>query len=196
MIAWRAPLPACLPVVDLPMPPRPCRLVGRSVERAVFVLCCSVMVVSGDLPLCSSRCPVSVAWLMSLADCSDELPSCLILFACYRCSSRPASRFPISASVSLRLTCPRCVFLVFFFVSPLSSCDCLICHAPVSFLVSSSRLVVRLVVRLGRRRPGSPCACLMRSRWRSRLVSIRLGRAGRGAGRDDKDFGIDFMVFS
>lgn len=38
MMAWRVPLPACLPVVDLPIPLRPCRLVGRGGERVVFAL--------------------------------------------------------------------------------------------------------------------------------------------------------------
>ena len=38
MIVWRASPPACLPVVDLPVTPRRCRLVGRGVERVVFVI--------------------------------------------------------------------------------------------------------------------------------------------------------------
>ena len=37
MIAWRVSSPACLPVVDFPMPPHRCRLVGRGGERAIFV---------------------------------------------------------------------------------------------------------------------------------------------------------------
>ena len=39
VIAWRVPLPACLPMVGLPVSAsRRCRLVGRGVGRAVFVI--------------------------------------------------------------------------------------------------------------------------------------------------------------
>lgn len=74
MIAWRASSPACLPVVDLPVMLRQCRLVGRDVERGVFVSG-SVLAICPMLVLLSR---LSAAWFISLTSCFDELPSCLI----------------------------------------------------------------------------------------------------------------------
>lgn len=71
-------------------------------------------------------------------------PSCLILFACYHYLVSSCFSFPISEGVSL-WSCPRYVFLVFFFVS-FSGDMFLLDLSPRSSrpVVSSSRLVVRL----------------------------------------------------
>lgn len=140
MIAWRVSPPACLPVVDLPLLPRRCRLVGRNGERGVFIPG-SVMAI----------CPVLVS---------------------------PCVSFLISSGVSLRSSCLRCVFLVYFSPRSREACDCSIC--------SRARLVRRLVVpsrHASRAAAASSCACLMRSRWRLLVSFISSRRAGRGAGR-------------
>lgn len=148
MIAWQMSSPDCLPVTDLPMPlavssrwawrgaghirPRFC-LGGRFRARLVL--------------------PSRDAWLMSSADCFDDLPSCL-LFACYHAPSRPSSRF--SSRRASRCACLAldvfflCVFSSFAgFLSPLD-----LSSRSSRSVVSSSRLVLRLVSG-----GGSSCAC-------------------------------------
>lgn len=111
MIAWRVSPPACLPVVDLPMLPRRCRLVGRGGERTVFVpgsvlAICRLVLVLVLVLVVPSRRRGSYPWRLASMSC----PSCLILFACYHCSSRPASRF----SSRRASRCNRPAFDVFF----------------------------------------------------------------------------------
>ena len=65
MIAWRVSSPACLPVVDFPMPPHRCRLVGRGGERAVFVpgsvLAGGSVLVSSCRLVVRGSCPLRIA---------------------------------------------------------------------------------------------------------------------------------------
>lgn len=117
MIAWRVSSPACLPVVDFPMPPHRCRLVGRGGERAVFVLCCSVVAIC---PVFVSLFRLSEARFISSASCFEELPQSCLPPICLLIIARLVWRLVslVSAIVSLCLTCPRCVFLVFFRLVP------------------------------------------------------------------------------
>lgn len=138
MIAWRVPLPACLPVADLPVSAsHRCRLVGRSGERAVFALgsvmaICSVFV---------SLFRLSEARFMSSASCFEELPPsclppiCLLIIARLvpRLVSHLVGRLVVPALPSM---CFSCVFSVH---SP-ASCPRLIC--PRARLVQSSRHLV------------------------------------------------------
>lgn len=133
-------------------------------------------------PVLVSLSSLSEAWLMSSESCFDELPpraSSYLLAIIARLVLRLVSL--VSEGISLCLSCLRCVFLVFFF-SSFAGVLCLLDLSPYSSrpVVSSSRLVLRL----GRRRFGLPCAaCLICSRWCSRLAPSSR-RAGRGTGRD------------
>lgn len=147
MIAWRMPLPACLSVVDLPVSSR---RAGRGAGRIRLRFCL------GGRFRARLVLPSRGAWLMSSADCFDDLPSCL-LFACYHCPSRPASR--LSSRMASRCAClgSRCVFLVYFRIVPRWGCDCLICpRAPsrlssrrsVSSCVSDGGIIVMCLLDL------------------------------------------------
>lgn len=114
IIAWLVSSPACLPVVDFPMPPHRCRLVGRSGERAVFVLCCSVVAIC---PVFVSLFRLSEARLMSSAFCFEELPPSCLLFAFYHFSSRLASRFSRLGDRLVVPDLPPMCFSRVFFVS-------------------------------------------------------------------------------
>lgn len=127
MMAWRVSPPACLPVVDLPMLPRRCRLVGRGGERGVFIpgsvmAICPVLVspcVSFLISLCVSlrssclRC----VFLVSFSSRSPVACACSI---CPRARLVPSSRRPVSSCVSggggsscaACLTCPDGVLLI------------------------------------------------------------------------------------
>ena len=121
--------------------------------------------------------PSRGAWLMSSADCFDDLPSCL-LFACYHAPSRPSSRFSSRRASRCACLTPDVFFLCFFSSRPLASCACLICSScPSRSVVSSSRLVGRL----GRRR-GASYACLICPDG-VLVSSLSSRRAGRRAGR-------------
>lgn len=172
MIAWRVSSPACLPVVDFPMSsrrawrgaghirPRFC-LGGRFHARLVL--------------------PSRDAWLMSSADCFDDLLSCL-LFACYHAPSRPSSRFSSRRASRCACLTPDVFFLCFLSRSPVS-CACLICSScPSRSVVSSSRLVGRL----GRRRV--VMCCLLDCPDSVLVSSLSPRRAGRGAERDTMRF--------
>lgn len=186
MIAWRVPLPACLPVVDLPIPPRPCRLVGRGGERAVFVLGSVLMICPVLIPL-----PRLGGVAHVLGGLLRWLTSCL-LFAFHQCSSRPASRFHRLGGRLVVPALPSMCFSCVFSVHSLASCACLFC--PRARLVQSSRRpsrsVVsssRLVLRLGRRRvvmcclldlfpmafSSRPCRLVGRDEKRSETVRFR-----------------------
>ena len=113
MIAWRVPLPACLPVANLPVSAsHRCRLVGRSGERVVFVLCCSVVTIC---PVFVSFFRLSEARFMSSASCFKELPLSCLPPICLLIISRLVPRL-VSHLVGrlVGLPCPRCVFLVCF----------------------------------------------------------------------------------
>ena len=104
-----------------------------------------------DLPrarlVLPSRGRGSYPWRFASMRC----PSCLILFACYYCSSRPSSRF--SSRRASRRVClaPDVFFLCFFRLVPRGNCACLICPPrPSCSVVSSFRLVLRLGRRLRR----------------------------------------------
>ena len=112
------------------------RLVGRGVERAVFVPRFRL----GDLPrarariIALSRWRGSCPWRLASVNC----PSCL-LFAFYHCSSRRASRFSSRRASRCFCLVPDVFFLCFF--SSRSPADmCLLELVPA--LVSSRRLVV------------------------------------------------------
>lgn len=114
MIAWRVSSLAYLPIVDFPMPPHRCRLVGRGGERAVFVLCCSVVAIC---PVFVSLFRLLEARFISSASCFEELlPSCL-LFAFYHFSSRLASRFSRLGDRLVVPDLPPMCFSRVFFVS-------------------------------------------------------------------------------
>lgn len=136
MIAWRVSSPACLPVVNFPMPPHRCRLVGRFVERAVFALGSVMAICPRARPVASSRWYGSCPWRLASMNCPHRV-SCLLSII-----SRLVWRLVslVSAIVSLCLPCPRCVFLVFFSVNSPASCPRLIC--PRARLVQSSRHLV------------------------------------------------------
>ena len=182
MIAWRVSSPACLPVVDFPMPPHRCRLVGRGGERAIFVpgsvLAGGSVLVSSCRLVVRGSCPRRIA--------SMNCPSCLILFAFYHFSSRRSSR--LSSRRASRCSCLALdMFFLCFSVHSLASCACLIC--PRARLVQSSRrpshLSSRLVSSCVSGGGGLSCAaCLICSRWRFRLVLVvSSGGTGSGAGR-------------
>ena len=138
MIAWRVSSPACLPVVDFPIPPHRCRLVGRGGERAVFVLCCSVVAIC---PVFVSLFRLSEVRFISSASCFEELsqsclpPICLLIIARLvpRLVSHLVGRLVVPALPSM---CFSCVFSVH---SP-ASCPRLIC--PRARLVQSFRHLV------------------------------------------------------
>lgn len=146
MIAWRVPLPACLPVADLPVPAsRRCRLVGRGGERAVFVLGSVLMICPVLIPL-----PRLGGVAHVLGGLLRWLTSCL-LFAFHQCSSRRSSRFSrLGGHLVVPVLPPMC-FSCVFFVSP-AGVLCLLNLSPHSSrpVVSSSRLVLRLGRRLCR----------------------------------------------
>lgn len=136
MIAWRVPFPSCLPVADLPVSAsHRCRLVGRSGERVVFVLCCSVVTIC---PVFVSLFRLSEARFMSSASCFKELPLsclppiCLLIIARLvpHLVSHLVGRLVVPALPSM---CFSCVFSIH---SP-ASCPRLIC--PCARLVQSSR---------------------------------------------------------
>lgn len=138
MIAWRVPLPACLPVVDLPVSAsHRCRLVGRSGERAVFVLYCSVVAICHVFV---SLFRLSEARFMSSASCFEELLLSCLLFAFYHFSSRLASRFFRLGDRLVVPDLPPMCFSHVFFVSFPGHCDCLI-YPRVRFVQSSRHLV-------------------------------------------------------
>lgn len=152
MIAWRASPPARLPVVDLSVPPRRCRLVGRVGERVVFVFGSVIAICLRARSVASSRWRGSYPWRLASMSC----PSCL-RFAHYHYSSRPASR--LSSRMASRCAClgSRCVFLVYFRIVPRWGCDCLICpRAPsrlssrrsVSSCVSDGGIIVMCLLDL------------------------------------------------
>lgn len=91
--------------------------------------------------------PSRDAWLMSSADCFDDLLSCL-LFACYHAPSRPASRCSSRRASRCAYLASDVFFLCFLSHSP-GHRDCLICPR--------ARLVRRLVVPS--RRASRAAAC-------------------------------------
>lgn len=154
MIAWLISSLTCLLVVDLTVPSPRCRLVWRGEERAVFIpgsvlaICRLVLVL-----VVPSRRRGSYPLRLASMSC----PSCLILFACYHYLVSSCVSFLISSGVSLRSSCLRCVFLVYFSPRSREACDCLICSR--ARLVSSSRHPVSSCVSGG---GGSSCvACLI-----------------------------------
>lgn len=135
MMAWRASPPARLPVVDLPVSSR---RAGRGAGRIRFRFR------HGDLSPCLFRCLVSVAWLIPLAACFDELtfvsPVCFLSLLVSSCVSSL-----ISDGVSLCLSWfQMCFSCVFSHRSPMGLRLLDLSPRPVSSVVSSFRLVMRL----------------------------------------------------
>lgn len=134
MIAWRVSSPACLSVVDFPMPPHRCRLVGRGGERAIFVpgsvLAGGSVLVSSCRLVMRGSCPRRIA--------SMTCPRVFYLLTIMprlvpRLVSHLVGRLVVPALPSM---CFSCVFSVH---SP-ASCPRLIC--PRARLVQSSRHLV------------------------------------------------------
>lgn len=106
MIAWRVSSPACLPVVDFPMPPHRCRLVGRGGERAIFVP--GSVLAGGSVLVSSCR-------LVMRGSCPRRIASmtCPRVFYLLAIMPRlvPSSRRPVSSGISGGgvLSCAACL---------------------------------------------------------------------------------------
>lgn len=136
MIAWRVLLPACLPVVDLPVSAsHRCRLVGRSGERAVFALGSVMAICPRARPVASSRWYGSCPWRLASMNC-PLVP--LVCFLSLLVSS--VVSFPhLGGHLVVPVLPPMCFSCVFSVHSP-ASCPRLIC--PRARLVQSSRHLV------------------------------------------------------
>ena len=98
----------------------------------------------GDLSPCSFRCLVSVAWLIPLAACFDELPFMSPVYSISLLVSSCVSSL-ISDGVSLCLSWfQMCFSCVFSHRSPMGLRLLDLSPRPVSSVVSSFRLVMRL----------------------------------------------------
>lgn len=153
MIAWRVSSPACLPVVDFPMPPHRCRLVGRGGGAGRIR---PLLFRRGDLSRVYLVVPSlggAVHFLGVLLRGVAPIVSPSYLLA-YHCPSRPSSRFS-----SRRASRCACLALDVFFLCVFSSFAGVLSLLDLSprssrSVVSSSRLVLRLVSD-----GGSSCAC-------------------------------------
>ena len=131
MIVWRASPPACLPVVDLPVTPRRCRLVGRDGERTVFAIGFVMVICPVLVPLFRLGCVAHVLGGL-LRRVALVSPICLLSLPRLvpRLVFHLVGRLVVPALPSM---CFSCVFPIH---SP-ASCACLI--YPRTRLVQSSR---------------------------------------------------------
>lgn len=149
------------------------RLTGRGANR----ICPSVP--SWLAAPCSSRRPVLLARLMSLAYCFDELPPRVSysLSPIMRLALRLVSHLVVRlVTIALPSMCFSCVFFI-----PFSGGMCLLDLSPRPSRSGVS--LSRLAVRLGRRRIVM-CCLLDLPRWRSSHLVLSPRRVGREAGRD------------
>lgn len=139
MIAWRVSSPACLPVVDFPMPPHRCRLVGRGGGAGRIR---PLLFRRGDLSRVCLVVPSlggAVHFLGVLLRGVAPIVSPSYLLA-YHCPSRLASRFSRLGDRLVVPDLPPMCFSRVFSSRSLVHCDCLICPR-VRFVQSSRHLV-------------------------------------------------------